>query len=108
MVPGLNGPMSDGVAPVHGPYLNDSLYLEKMQAYANWTAHDQRVHGWLPWSSPPFQGLHPPSQYTNQMPRHWESFPEPAGTPITGALTPSLWYCDPNSYVLNPPLSYTL
>jgi hypothetical protein len=31
VVPGLTGPLQDGVAPPGPPYLNDTLFLEKIQ-----------------------------------------------------------------------------
>ena len=31
VVPGLTGPLQDGVAPAGPPYLNDTLFLEKIQ-----------------------------------------------------------------------------
>jgi hypothetical protein len=31
VVPGLTGPLQDGIAPPGPPYLNDTLFLEKIQ-----------------------------------------------------------------------------
>lgn len=62
VVPGLTGPLQDGVAPPGPPYLNDTLFLEKIQGYYNWTLQDDRVVGFMPW--------------------HWESYPPPPGAPL--------------------------
>ncbi len=34
VVPGLTGPLQDGIAPPGPPYLNDTLFLQKIQARA--------------------------------------------------------------------------